>query len=555
MWYKKLCWSISFKLIFFLSLPVFSQNKEYRYALYFSDKGGAQKVYSANQPENYLSLRAIQRRQKFGIPVDSLDFPLHPAYVQSVFNLLPQARKAGASRWLNVLIISTDNAVSADIFPDFVTRVRKIYEGPLIYRGEVPQTGAQDLPASAFPLLKAGFYQADHQNRMIGGDYLQAGGFQGRNVLVAVLDAGYKNVNQNPAFSHLFEEGRIINTWDFVAWENSVYEDNNHGAYVFSAMAGYLPGSYLSLAPAAAYLLLRTENAGTETVSEEYMWVLGAEYADSAGADIINSSLGYTTFDQSEDSYNYSMLDGKTAVSTRGALMAARKGLMVVNSAGNSGHQPWKHIGVPADADSILAVGAVDQNRNRADFSSIGPSADLRVKPDVSAMGKNTVLIGPQGGITTSNGTSFSSPLIAAGLAALRERFPDVPPMQMLEAVRRSAHAWNSPGNGLGYGIPHFGLVAFILEGNEPDSTYFIAFPNPGSAELLKIEFLAPGAGKYRFEIIDLHGRKVTEKEMEAAARGLYRVEFSLPESLSGTYEIRATGPNFQTSTRWVATQ
>ena len=549
MWFKKYWWIISCSLFTF---GLKAQDTEYRYAFFFKDKGGAHASFSLQQPQQFLSERALERRAKFAISLHETDLPVHRAYVKQILDSLPGAWYVGSSKWLNVAILGSNTPIAQLPAFSFVENWRSIYQGPAIWKGLPATPGLPCCGTMSLPPYQGDFFQANVQNEMIGGDYLHGKGWNGRNVIVAILDAGFQKADVNPAFQHLFADGRVLNTWDFVAGEPGVYEDNSHGALVFSAMAGYLPNAYVGLAPAASYVLLRTENAPNETISEEFYWVMGAEYADSVGADVLNSSLGYTTFDQAEDSHVYGTLDGRTATATLGAVWAARKGLMVINSAGNSGSQSWRYIGVPADADSILAIGAVDAERQKASFSSFGPSADNRVKPDVAAMGRQTVLVGVQGAVTTANGTSFSAPIVAAAVALLRQAFPDRSPQTILQAVRGSADHFTQPGDGLGYGIPHLGMASFLLQATAADSALFMLYPNPGKTPEVKAEFFVPSAGDYALTVFNTQGQRIMEWTWTFQSRGLYVKPLTLPSQAKGVLEWLFQGPGVQRRMKWL---
>ncbi len=212
-------------------------------------------------------------------------------------------------------------------------------------------------------------------------------GFRGQNAAIAVIDDGFSNAHINPVFDSLRLQGRLLGTRDFVMGDTMVFEDDAHGAMCLSTMAGLKPGTIIGSAPKASYWLLRSEDANTETPSEEYNWIRAAEFADSVGADVCTTSLGYTTFDNSSYNHTFATLDGKTANMSIAATMAARKGMLMFNAAGNGNGGSWPLIGIPADADSICTVGAVDSLSVITGFSSLGPTADGRIKPDLCAEG------------------------------------------------------------------------------------------------------------------------------------------------------------------------
>jgi hypothetical protein len=279
------------------------------------------------------------------------------------------------------------------------------------------------------------------------------------------------------AFSHLFQNEQLKGTYDFVLKQQDVYGADAHGTAVLSTIAAYAPGEMIGTAYAADYLLLRTEDAATEHTIEEINWLLAAEYADSAGADVINSSLGYTTFDSPSSSYSYQDMDGNTSLVSRAADMAAATGILVVVSAGNEGNKPWKYIAAPADADSVLTVGAVDSLGTKAAFSSFGPTADGQVKPDVVAMGQRTYVLSTGGSVVQSNGTSFSGPVVAGFAASLWQANHGRTNMQMIELLRQIGSNATSPDNSIGFGIPNYSRVVTSLPKPPLNSTAYITNP------------------------------------------------------------------------------
>jgi hypothetical protein len=254
-----------------------------------------------------------------------------------------------------------------------------------------------------------------------------------------------------------------LGTWDFASNENEVYGDGEHGTMVLGCMAGFVENKFLGTAPLASYWLFRTEDGATETVVEEYNWISAAEFADSAGVDIINSSLGYTTFDKGIGSYSYEDMNGKTAIISRGADKAVEKGIFVVNSAGNSGNDKWKYIGAPADAEKVFSIGAITKTKERARFSSFGPTSDGRIKPNVCALGYNSSVINSAGSVTEASGTSFSGPIMCGAIACLMNKHRFTRPEKLMNAVQQSGSNSGKPSNDLGYGIPDFLKASKIL--------------------------------------------------------------------------------------------
>ena len=308
---------------------------------------------------------------------------------------------------------------------------------------------------------------AAHQIEMLNGLRLHEAGLTGKGMVIAILDGGFQNYDRIPALQH----ARVLGVRDFVEPAGQTGSTNytsntnpvgksfhqiDHGTRVFSAMAAYAPEVMIGTAPDASYWLLRSEDPATEQPVEEDFWTMAAEFADSVGVDVINSSLGYHQYDDGLPSYRLRDLDGRTAFISRTASMLARKGIVHCNSAGNSGIGEWKKIGVPADAPDILTVGAVDKKGVLAAFSSIGPSQDGRVKPDVVALGHNTTLISGRGTLVHDMGTSFSTPVTCGMVTCLWQGLRQLTALQIIELVRQSADQYDAPNNIYGYGLPDF---------------------------------------------------------------------------------------------------
>lgn len=465
-------------LLSLLSCPgvVSAQTVARKYLVLLSDKSAS--PYSLGRPEQFLSPRAIQRRQKQGIPILERDLPVNPAYLSAI-------RQTGAvvwfsSRWLNAVLIQADDATYARVRAlPFVKGVEMDRALANARQSAVQQNSqrlvnkltteqlAEDIPAS--------YGNSRNQLLQIGVDKMHQQGFRGEGMLVGILDAGFSNADRVPYLQHLFRDNRIIGTYDFVRKETSVYEDNSHGLNVLSIMGAYAEGQLVGPAYKASFLLLRTEDAGSETPVEEANWLFGAEFADSAGVDVINSSLGYTEFDDSAFDHTYNDLDGKTTLVTRAARWAAESGMLVVVSAGNEGNGRWRYISAPADAPNVLSVGAVNGQGQKASFSSVGPTTDGRIKPDVVAQGLGTVLGTPGGVIATGNGTSFSAPLVAALATGFWQANPRLTAQQVIESLRRSGDRVGSPDNEYGYGVPDFGRAQAFAQ----DSLSLLVYPNP----------------------------------------------------------------------------
>lgn len=467
-----------------------------KYLINFKDKTNS--PYSVAKPLEFLSQRSVNRRQKQNITIKTRDLPVNPTYISEI-------KKTGArvwftSRWMNAALIQTSEA-----------NLQTILNMPFVKGLEV--NGTVDNPNSRSARKLSKFKNLDNesfnyglskvQNEMIGVNVMHDLGFRGEGMMIGVLDAGFNNADKIPALKPLFDEKRIVGTYDFVKKESAVYEDDEHGTEVLSCMGAFLEGKMVGTGSKASYLLLRSEDAASEYIIEEANWLFAAEYADSVGVDLINSSLGYTTFDEAKSNHTYEQLNGNTTIAARAADWAAGVGIICVISAGNEGNNAWKYEGTPADADSVLAVGAVDANKLYARFSSLGIPTDPRIKPDVAAMGQGVAVIAPSGSVTTSSGTSFSSPILCGMVAGYWQANPTLTAMQVMENVRKSGSQATKPDKILGYGIPNLYKVLGVQAEVED---FFKVYPNPTSKEIsLEInDFLGKN---YEATFTDIVGR------------------------------------------------
>ncbi|MCI4667194.1 MAG: S8 family serine peptidase, partial [Bacteroidia bacterium] len=458
-----------YPLLSFLFLLNVSNAQESKYWIFFTDKGETGDI----KPEDVLSPRAIERRANQGLSLDFYDFPVNQSYIGILENAGITTRLK--SRWLN--------AASAFLTPhdaawvrtlSFVKSVEKIASYELILDEPSALGAIMSCPEIEDAELPS------RQLSMVGLDRLHEMGYSGNDVLVAVFDNGYLNVNELDGFKHLRDNDRIVATRDYVDGDESLYhscEHCRHGTYVFSILAARDTAlGLIGSAPDADFILLRTENDASETTQEEDNWVAAAEFADSMGAQVFTTSLGYFTFDGGIGNYGPNDRDGNTSIITRAADLAASRGIVVVNSAGNSGAGG---LVMPADGDSVLAIGAVNPCAEYATFSSQGPSADGRVKPDISALGQGNFLIFPDGELRRGSGTSFSCP-IASGLAAcLIQAFPNATNTQIYDALKQSASQYDNPDEFLGYGIPNASLAMNILQSSIGEENQLFLFPNP----------------------------------------------------------------------------
>lgn len=463
---KKICGLLILLLV--LSASSFAQPK---YIVRFKDKAGT--PFTLANPSPYLTLRAIARRTRYNIAIDSADLPVVQRYLDSV-RLAGTVTILNNSRWFNqVCIQTTDAAAIAKInaFPFVVGGVQAFGQrgqAEVAVNKQLSLTEQTDNTIIQTPQGINDIYNygiAYGQIHLHQGEFLHNHGFSGQGMQLAVTDGGFFNVATLPTFDSVRNNGQILGTWDFVANETSVTEDHQHGTQCFSTIAANMPGSFVGTMPKGNFYLYRTENTVGENPVEEQNWVAGAERADSLGVDALSVSLGYTYFDNGSFSHTYAQMNGNTTLVTRGADMAAKKGMLVTIAAGNEGGSSWKFIAAPADADSALVVGAVNINGAVAGFSSYGPSSDGQIKPDVVAVGSGAVIANVFSGqpVANGSGTSFACPNMAGLSTCLWQAFPEVNNMAVIDAVRRSAHQYNTPNDRAGYGIPDMKKAFVIL--------------------------------------------------------------------------------------------
>jgi len=464
-------------LVTALIISTIAAKAQVKYWVFFADKQVSASMLE--HPEKILSERAIARRQTQNIAINESDFPVSGSYIN-------QLKKQGvmvlrASKWLNaVSVFATQQQIEALKKLPFVASIKPVMK--LTRHAE----SFADLGTTMAPYS---YGNSLNQIAMLGGNVLHDADSRGQGMLIAVLDGGFGGVDSFPAFDSLFAQNGILLTKDFVDGDTNVFHRGSHGTSVLSVLAANLDGQLIGSAPRAQYILLQSENQINETTIEEDNWVAAAEFADSMGAQIITSSLGYTTFDGGFGDYTFSDLDGRTATTSIAALMAARKGILVVNSAGNEGSSAWRYVVTPADADSILAIGGVDEFGQRVGFSSQGPTADGRIKPDVCAKGQAVIVVNGFGTLSAANGTSFSAPLISGLAACLWQRHPTRTNFQVRQAIMESSSQFLTPDTLMGYGIPNFVLADYYLsvigeeEFTQPGMGVML-YPNPFDAQL-----------------------------------------------------------------------
>ena len=421
------------------------------YRLYLKDKDLDHTPFSVNRPSEFLSQRSIDRRKRQGIPVDLTDLPVAPAYEKQVAEAGIEI--VGKSKWNNTLLIRIhkDKELRKLEGLEFITKRKKVFQAP----DSVSQRMRSNVRNRLNEWSQGDeFYgAADAQLKSLNGKRLHENGYRGKGMMIAVFDGGFMNADKIPALHKI----KLAGVKDFVVPESkSVFGEMEHGTMVLSTMAANAPDFYVGVAPEAQYLLIRCEDERTESLAEEDYWASAAEYADSCGVDVINSSLGYHGFDDSSMDHHYYEQDGNTALISRTASMCADKGIVCVNSAGNDGMGSWKKINFPADAKDILTVGSINEHGMNAAFSAVGPTADGRIKPDVMAFGSPTCVITGRGSIINDNGTSFSSPLVAGMVACLWQALPGKTAKQIIKLVKLAGDNQQHPDNVFGYGVPDF---------------------------------------------------------------------------------------------------
>lgn len=543
---------LALSLITAFSNLVFAQDK---YVVKLTDKNGT--PFTIGNPSAYLSTRAIQRRTNQGIAITTTDLPVNPNYVSQISGA--GANIIGHSKWLNTVTIQTNNPTvltTIQAFP-FVQSINNVARtnggGSVNDKFELERNFAERKPNQLVQQRTSSFNYGDalNQIQMLNGVALHDAGSTGNGMVIAIIDAGFFNADNMNVFDSLRASNKIIATWDFVSDDANVYDDNTHGSHCFSIMGANLPGVMVGTAPHASYYLLRSEDAPTENIIEEYNWAEAAEYADSVGADVISSSLGYSEFDDPSMNHTYADMDGNTAPSSIAADIAASTGMVVVNAAGNQGNGAWHYITAPSDADSIICVGAVDDVGNYASFSSTGPSSDWQVKPTVAAQGAGCYVadIG-NGGTFPGNGTSFACPVIAGMAACLWQCNPQATNMQIINAIKQSASQFSTPDSLKGYGIPDFLSACSILlnvnagfigKGDRVD-----VFPNPVYNNEINFNYYADVTGKeINISLIDVSGKIIFKEDKfvsprrnnfvtinKSLAKGIYFLQVNTPDNV-----------------------
>lgn len=517
------------------SITSLAQETRYRYLVLFKDKNNS--AYSVRNPKLFLSAAAISRRLKNKVAINEQDLPVNQAYIQEI-------KATGALivyplKWINGVLIKEK--------PKNIAKIRALKSVASLYKN-------MPLDSSSYLRLQVQANQiSDDANALdygislpqitqLGIDQMHAKGFSGKDIKIAVLDDGFSRADQIGYLQAIYTDKRLLGTLVTNPSLNSVYEGGAHGTQVWSTIAAQAPGKLFGTAFQAQFAIAQTEESEHELLVEEANWMRGAEWADSLGTDIISSSLGYSEFDNSRYNHRYSDMDGRTTLVSKAAAWAASKGIVCIISAGNQGSDSWKYITAPADADSILSVGAVDRTGLRASFSSIGPSSDLRIKPDIAAMGLATIAGLPSGSLGSISGTSFSAPLIAGLVAGIIQANPQKTAQEIIQGIRKSGTQASKPDQLLGYGIPHFDRISQLLNPvlsiETKEKSTFKVFPNPASIGQ-RIRVFTDGAQTGTLEIINIQGTIVESINFRQAEFDFFAAPF-----VSGKYYFRFTVGN-----------
>ncbi|HLF47088.1 MAG TPA: S8 family serine peptidase [Chitinophagaceae bacterium] len=519
-----------------------------RYIIQFKNKGT--NPFSISNPSSYLSARAITRRTKSGISIDSTDLPITPRYIDSIKSVA-NVTVLNKSKWMNqVVILTTDptalarinsfsfvqstNPIAAKMAQGNTGNVEKLINetsDTVIYSGNARTSN-----------LNLNYGQTFGQVNFHNGQFLHDLGFQGQEMIISVFDGGFASYKTNPAFDSIRLNGQVLGEWNFVTNIQNTDASSGHGMNCLSIMAANRPGIMVGTSPKSKYWLFITEDVFSEYPIEEVNWAAAAEFADSAGTDVISSSLGYQDFDNSQFDYLYASRNGNTSIVTRAADLAAKKGILVMNSAGNYGTltDQRKYVSCPADGDSVMAVGATNISGTIAGFSSWGPNAAGKIKPNIVSVGQGAVVANSSGNPFASNGTSFSSPNITGLITCLWGAFPEFSNMKIFDAVQKSAHKYNNPDDRFGYGIPNMRTAYYLLKADRSRQLFggngwFKATPDPFTTQIDAV-FIAGNSGAVKLYLKNISGNKIDSAGFVADSLDFKTHRFSNLGSLPAGY-------------------
>jgi subtilisin family serine protease len=527
-------------LLFIMCVFSVSAQTEFKFRVWLKDKNGT--ACSLDRPGEFLSAKALSRRHRQGLMLDSTDLPVSKKYLNGLSAL--GVKVVSYSKWMNTAVVAmADSNVMRSVRSlPFVVNTEWVWQGttganPSSLRNETFED--QSNSPSLFQEYGYGYQQLAVSN----GHLLHEAGFRGQGKTIAVIDAGFLKADSIAAYRHL----QILGARDFVYPRQNVYKADRHGQMVLSVMGAVDSFRFIGSAPKASYWLLRSEDTSSEYPVEEDYWAAAAEFADSVGVDIINTSLGYSTFEQSVMNHTHQQLDGKTIFVTRAASCATQKGIFVIISAGNEGNKIWQKINAPGDAADVLTVGSISSSLQVSTFSSVGFTEDNRVKPDVVAVGEGTYLMDGTGKLNTSNGTSFSAPLMSGLVACLWQALPDLKARDLLGLIRRFSTFYTLPDVHYGYGVPDM-MAAFRSISNNSGFTRIykpdVFFKNKKGTGLV-IKNIPPSDSLYLLRIYAIDGRMELGEKLEAGENFVDTRHLT-----KGVHIVFIEGKNYRYSTK-----
>jgi len=521
-----------------------SANAQNYFWIGFTDK--SETKYTIENPEAYLSERAVQRRIRQNIPIDSLDLPVNQLYIDSVLTL--GVNFIHSSKWLNGITVSSES----DSLDEWIADWSFIAEIQRTKPAETTKSTAIKFnePLEEISGVDTSYYGASvYQVGMLNGQYFHENNYKGEGMQIAVLDAGFYNADILSAFDSLWTNQQILGTKDFVNPASDFFKTHYHGSYVLSCMGANIPGELIGTAPHASYWLLRSEDSESEYILEEDNWVAAAEFADSVGVDIINSSLGYFEFDDESTNHVYADLDGKTTRITRAANIAASRGMLVFVSAGNERDNDWFRIVAPSDGDGVVGVGAVDTSLEPAYFTSAGPAADGDIKPNVAALGLWAAVQGTNGSLAYASGTSFASPILAGVAACLWQKNQELSASAIKSAIEASGNQYLSPDSLLGYGVPDMQVADEQLNPlglkKLVSNTRWQVYPNPVANHVVLHYSGNTNDDEVRIQLIAMNGQLLKNWSLPVQSQIVLN---DFPEQISGVFLLQVRTKN-QTET------
>ena len=522
----------------------FTGISQHRFFVYFKDK--ANSPYSVSDPDAYLSQRALDRRTRSGIAITQEDFPVNPDYVNQVQST--GAEVYYTSRWMNGAIVQADSSVLTQIEAmTFVDSIAYIAKNPKLSR-------ERSIPSIPAQFMEPAFIGAnsDFQLGVMNVHDMQMDGYRGEGMTIAVLDGGFMGAHLFTPLSEVFQEGRFLGGEDLVTYGGDPFKYSGHGTAVLSTIASNVP-DLIGTAPKANFLLYVTEDVGSEFRIEEYNWLIAAEMADSAGADIIQSSVGYSVFNDASMNYAYEDLDGNTTIITKAANKAFEKGMVVITSAGNEGNSNWKYITAPADGYSVIAVGSIDSNYQRSSFSSFGPTSDGRIKPDVATLGRGVAQMALNGDIQTGNGTSYAAPQVAGFVAGIWQAKPHWTHVDIVNTLRNTSTLKLNPNNSLGYGIPIYenAVLGGVLDLTEILAEKITVFPNPLIDDQLYIDLTHRRiTSDIGVDLFDAQGKNIHQTMIASGTQDIVKVK--LPDMPKGFYILTLRSSEFSKTVKLI---